>query len=279
LNPPFDHHDVERQREPQRGDEKGPEARQAVDAGDGQQRKDQALGEPVGRAVFGSVSFAHRPDDIPAVERAFGCPVHAEASWNGLSMPRSTWELPLRRGDPRLQRVLEAQAPSPADAGSVVFDVRRVVTARLREGVPDIHEIARHLGVSVRTLQRRLADAGQSFNTVVETTRPDAAKTWLSGSELAIGEIGYLLGYSDVAAFHRAFKRWTGVTPHSFRRERGDRYLRSARRSPSTVRTIRWVVRPCPSRKKTTFAPDTSNVVSFSGTRMYLPPNGGNATS
>jgi AraC-like DNA-binding protein len=174
--------------------------------------------ETDGRAVFDSVSFTHRPDDVLALERALGCPVHAEASWNGLSMPRSTWELPLRRGDLRLQRLLEAQAPSPADSGTVAFDVRRVVTARLREGVPDIGDVAGYLGVSTRTLQRRLAGAGQSFNGVVEATRREAAETWLAQSALAIGEIGYLLGYSDAAAFHRAFKRWTGLTPQAFRR-------------------------------------------------------------
>jgi len=183
------------------------------------------------RAVFESVSFMHQPDDAVAIERTLGCRVEAGAAWNGVTMPRSTWELPLRRGDPQLQRVLEKQAPSTDSAATVAVDVRRVVGARLRDGGPDIGDVARHLGVSARTLQRRLAEAGQSFNQIVEATRRETAETWLAGSHLAIGEIGYLLGYSDVAAFHRAFKRWTGLTPLSFRRERRtpSSYLRSAR--------------------------------------------------
>jgi AraC-like DNA-binding protein len=73
------------------------------------------------------------------------------------------------------------------------------------------------MGTTTRTLQRRLADAGVTYNEVLEATRRDAAEQYLAGRVLSIGEIGYLLGYSEPAAFHRAFKRWHGVTPAAFR--------------------------------------------------------------
>jgi len=62
-----------------------------------------------------------------------------------------------------------------------------------------------------------------SFHTLVELTRREAAERYLAASALSIAEIGYLLGYSEAAAFHRAFKRWTGQTPHSFRAQRAER--------------------------------------------------------
>ena len=78
--------------------------------------------------------------------------------------------------------------------------------------------VARALGVSVRSLQRRLAEEGRSYHGLVDETRKDAAERYLSNSSLSIGEVAFLLGYSEAAAFHRAFRRWSGATPQEFRR-------------------------------------------------------------
>jgi len=78
-------------------------------------------------------------------------------------------------------------------------------------------EIARQLGLSERTLLRRLAEEGVSYQDLVEQVRKAAAGRSLDESTLAIGETAYLLGYSEPAAFHRAFKRWYAMTPEHFR--------------------------------------------------------------
>jgi AraC-like DNA-binding protein len=66
-------------------------------------------------------------------------------------------------------------------------------------------------------LQRRLADAGSSYQQLVDLARRDAAERYLATSPFAIGEIAYLLGYSEAAAFNRAFRRWHKSTPQAFR--------------------------------------------------------------
>jgi len=75
------------------------------------------------------------------------------------------------------------------------------------------------LATSARSLQRKLAAAGTSFQELLDTTRRDAAARYLEDRTLSVGEVAYLLGYSEPAAFHRAFKRWNGITPLEFRRQ------------------------------------------------------------
>jgi AraC-like DNA-binding protein len=173
--------------------------------------------------VFGAagISFQHQPDDVAAFERALGCPVWSRASWNGVAIDRSTCQLPMRRRDPILRGFLESQADAilasmPARTG-VAADVRRALASRVASGATRMSSIARQLGMSERTLHRRLAEDGVSYQELLEELRKAAAGRYLNESTLAIGEIAYLLGYSEPAAFHRAFKRWYATTPEHFR--------------------------------------------------------------
>jgi AraC-like DNA-binding protein len=79
--------------------------------------------------------------------------------------------------------------------------------------------VARALAISARSLQRRLADAGVTYQQVLDSTRREIAAKYLSIPTLSIAEIAYLLGYSETAAFHRAFKRWNGIGPQVFREQ------------------------------------------------------------
>src|SRR5262245_28815451 len=173
--------------------------------------------------AFGAagISFQHQPDDVTAFEQALGCPVRSGASWNGVAIEPSTCRLPMRRRDPILRKFLESQADAilantPARAG-VAVDVRRALASRAASGATRMSAIARQLGMSERTLHRRLADDGVTYQEVLEEMRKAAAGRYLDESTLAIGEIAYLLGYSEPAAFHRAFKRWYATTPEHFR--------------------------------------------------------------
>ena len=80
--------------------------------------------------------------------------------------------------------------------------------------------LAREMAMSSRTLQRRLAAEGVSYQELLEDARKEAAGRYMSESTLAICEIAYLVGYSEPAPFHRAFKRWYGMTPEAFRQKR-----------------------------------------------------------
>jgi AraC-like DNA-binding protein len=177
--------------------------------------------ETGGRLVVPYVSFAHRPDDVAEFERMLGCPVRAEASWSGFTIARESWRLPLLRRDPVLRGLLERRAdeiaatlPPADDVGS---QVRRVLRARVSRGNVRVQQVARDLATTSRTLQRRLAAAGLSYQDLLERARREAAERHLTECALSIAEVAYLLGYSEPSAFHRAFRRWFGVTPQSFR--------------------------------------------------------------
>ena len=83
---------------------------------------------------------------------------------------------------------------------------------------PDLSEVAARLQLPSWTLRRKLAEEGTRFRDVLNETRRDLAETYIRDTELAFGEIAYLLGFASAEAFQRAFKRWTGLTPGEFRR-------------------------------------------------------------
>jgi len=178
--------------------------------------------ETDGGFVPASVSFQHEPDEAAAFERVLGCPVRIRAPWSGITVPRAVWELPLRRRDPVLRQVLEAQANGilatlPKRTG-VALELQRALATRVAGGETGIASVARGLAMSSRTLQRRLAAEGVSYQELLDEARKEAAGRHISEPSLAICEVAYLLGYSEAAPFHRAFRRWYGTTPDLFRR-------------------------------------------------------------
>ena len=166
-------------------------------------------------------SFCHTPDDVAEMERVLGCPVYPGASWNGWALARETWQLPLRRRDPGVSRLLQRQADEAMarlpPMEDVAADVRRALAPRLGGGDTRIETIARALATSSRSLQRRLAVAGVSYRQLLDQARKEAAEGFLRDSRFAIGEVAYSLGYSEPAAFDRAFRRWRNETPQAFR--------------------------------------------------------------
>jgi AraC-like DNA-binding protein len=167
------------------------------------------------------VSFTQGPDNVEEAEHLLGCRVRTQMPWLGLVLSRKDWELPLRRRDATLQSMLLRNANEIAarlpDANDVVADLRRILIPRLARGNSDIESIARLMATSVRSLQRRLEAARSSYQRVLDLTRREAAERLLLDRTLSVSEVGYLLGYSEPAAFHRAFKRWHGSTPRDFR--------------------------------------------------------------
>jgi AraC-like DNA-binding protein len=180
--------------------------------------------ETAHRLRISFVSLMHEPGDRHDLEQLLGCPVRVPSTWSGVAFPRDSLGLPLRRRDPALRRVLEGHAAmagarsSVADDRSVVAQIRPVLASRLGRGIVSMASVARQLATTPRTLQRRLADEGISFQALVDVVRRERAERLLADHSLAVGEIGYLLGFSEPSAFHRAFKRWHDVTPLEYRR-------------------------------------------------------------
>jgi AraC-like DNA-binding protein len=180
--------------------------------------------EVEGPLTIDAAHFTDRPDDPAELEQMWGCPVRVNSDWDGLEFPRASWEMRLRRRDPALRGVLEqhaAQIVSRIPEGDdFAVRVRQALTAHIGKADVPMQAVAKELAVSCRSLQRRLAEAGLSYQKLLDAGRRDAAREYLDNPGLSVGEVGYLLGYSEPAAFHRAFKRWSGVTPQAYRERR-----------------------------------------------------------
>lgn len=169
------------------------------------------------------VSFQHaRPADTSAHGRIFRAPLRFSAPRNELAFDSALLRLPLARADANLVAVLDRHAEELLarlpPRGGACARVRKLVAESFGAGEPGLAFVSRRLGLSARTLQRKLKEEGSSFQDVLDEVRRDAAERYLRGRDLAICEVAYLLGFSEPSAFHRAFRRWTGVTPAEFRR-------------------------------------------------------------
>lgn len=164
------------------------------------------------------------PDDPERHERYFACPVSWGAAEFEMSFEASAFSLPLTRSDPHLfsylaRRADELLARLP-DVESTAGRVRRDVGASLANGEPRLGAVARRLAMSERTLHRRLASEGASFAAIVDEVRRERAMLLLGDRRLSSSEIAFLLGFAEPATFIRAFRRWTGATPHEWRQGR-----------------------------------------------------------
>jgi AraC-like DNA-binding protein len=170
-----------------------------------------------------AVEFAApAPSSDAAYRRLFGCPVRFETEHSALVLDQSTLRLPMQRPDPELSRILERHAEHLVEQlgteSGVVASVRGVVVKGLRDGDVSVAHTARALGMSIRTLQRRLQDEGLSFDDVYDATRKELARRYLGDPGLSIQETAHLLAFGDLRGFYRAFRRWEDCTPAEYRR-------------------------------------------------------------
>ncbi|HNT38157.1 MAG TPA: AraC family transcriptional regulator ligand-binding domain-containing protein [Rubrivivax sp.] len=153
--------------------------------------------------------------------RLLGVPVHHGSPVAALAIPAAMWGLPLRRADPYLHGTLRRSVEDLGLMQSSADALELAIRARLRDALADqgadARSVARLLGMSVRTLQRRLVARGRTWTEVVEAFRRDEATRLLAGPE-PIVEIVARLGYREQTSFTRAFRRWTGRTPAQWRR-------------------------------------------------------------
>jgi AraC-like DNA-binding protein len=170
------------------------------------------------------VCFRHEPDDSSAFESALRCEVQTQCSWSGLILTREAWHLPLRRRDAVLRNWLERKAARilarQDGKEGVATEVRHFLAAPASRSGTTIEAVARGLAMSPRTLQRRLSEEGTSFDSLREEIRKQTAEAFLADRTLSVGEVAFLLGFSEPGAFHRAFKRWHNTTPDAFRKQR-----------------------------------------------------------
>ena len=169
-----------------------------------------------------AVCFAHaRPAVVSEQERVFRAPVRYGCPRNELVLDRALLGRAQRHADQRLLALLDRQLgvllSELPESRSFRDVVARCMMDELPEREPAVAAIAVKLHMSSRSLQRRLQGEGTSFADVLSDVRRDRALHYLKDRRLSIGEIAFSLGFRDVTAFHRAFKRWTGSTPAKYR--------------------------------------------------------------
>ena len=166
--------------------------------------------------------FIHpRPNQKVDYDIHLGCPIDHDAEWDSLVFAVDDTSRPVIGADARLLKVLEDACqrilgPLPA-RHDLPRAVRAIVLDRMSKGPPRLAEVAGALNVSAKTLERRLGDHGTSFGQILTGMRAELSKQLLADTDLRLEQIAYLAGYSESAAWLRAFRRWTGTTPTRFR--------------------------------------------------------------
>ncbi|MEK8081495.1 AraC family transcriptional regulator [Pseudomonas sp. XK-1] len=172
------------------------------------------------------VRFQHAaPADTREHQRIFRCPVLFDQADNALVFPKRLLSTPLGQADAQVRLMLDAYADrllGEIQQGQSVLDRARLELARqLPEAGADLGLIAARLALSPRTLQRRLREAGLSFNQLVDETRQQLVLHYLRDPALELAEIAFLVGFSEPGSLARAFRRWTGQSPGEYRRHLG----------------------------------------------------------
>ncbi|HEY3064170.1 MAG TPA: AraC family transcriptional regulator [Methylomirabilota bacterium] len=179
--------------------------------------------ELVGPLQLLTVRLPYRePPHTAEYDEFFRAPVEFGSLATAFLVSADDLERPVAQCDETLAGYLDHLAQQllvPADDRPTVRDqIRRRLWADLPDGVPDLTTLARGLGMSSRTLQRRLRDEGTTFHQVLVELRREAAPALLRDGRLAVSEVAFLLGYEDPSSFQRAFRDAFGVSPRVFRR-------------------------------------------------------------
>jgi AraC-like DNA-binding protein len=177
-----------------------------------------------GRHVAPShVSLTHwRDSTYSEFNEFFEADVEFGANADEVAFTPTIKQMPVVSADPYLNKHLvayfeDAISRRQTNRASFVSSVENAIVPLLPHGKVRVSEIAHRLGLSQRTLARRLSLEGLTFSDVLESLRSDLAERYLAEEDLSISQIAWLLGYREVSALTHAFKRWTGKTPREAR--------------------------------------------------------------
>ncbi len=158
------------------------------------------------------------PTDRAPYENFFRCPLKFDSAVDALSFPDRLLQQPLPAGNPELARFGDAAVRdylARVQNGTVVDRVRAAIAERMGTQLsPEL--VAKKLAMSVRTMQRSLREHGTSYEALLRDIREELACGYLKEKRYSVTEVAFLLGYENIGAFARAFKRWTGVSPSDY---------------------------------------------------------------
>jgi AraC-like DNA-binding protein len=171
------------------------------------------------------VEFTRPGPKTEAHKAFFGCPIRYNALHNLLVLSSTDLDRPFPGHNPEL---LDMLTPALASAlgelqahSSIREQVKMVLKRSLASGRPELPDAAHDLGMSERTLQRRITEEGTTFRDLVMEARQELGRKLLSDLSADINEVACLLGYQDTSSFYRAFREWEGVTPSQWRELNG----------------------------------------------------------
>ena len=170
-----------------------------------------------------AVRFIHRRSDKPSdMEKFFGCPIEFGADTDEIIFQDTVGHLHLVGADPYLSKILiqncdQALAHRRPNASSLRATIENAITLLLPHGKARLPAVAKKLGMSSRTLARKMAAEELSFSNILNQLRSDLATHYLSDAGLSISQIAWLVGYQGIGAFSHSYKRWTGSNPKTMR--------------------------------------------------------------
>lgn len=173
--------------------------------------------EPPSPSLVSFVFAAPGRAEQQAYEAFFGCPVGFSAEQSCVQFPLALLATPLPHSDTSMRAMLDRQAQAMLlalpDAQGFDRALQQAMVRLMPEGRISLPNLAGALHVSVRTLQRRLADRSLTWQALLDRTRAQLARHYLADPTLTLSDIALLLGFSEHSAFSRAHRRWTGRTP------------------------------------------------------------------
>ncbi len=153
----------------------------------------------------------------------FDCDIAFDRRRNRIHFARKVLDYPVLSADPSLLEALlyflDSRLCLRSDDEDLLAKVRHLISTSLGEGLPDLNQVASHLGMSGRTLQRKLGEHDVVYSDLLESVCKSIAIEYVQHTDYSITDIALMLGYNDLSAFSRAFKRWTGVGPALAREE------------------------------------------------------------
>lgn len=177
---------------------------------------------PAGARADGIEVRHARPAHHALYEPHLGCPVRFGASRDAIRFDPQLLDEAMPLANPltesMVRRMCEQLLEEGGDAGGLAREVSERLAARPGR-FPDFEETAAALGVAPRTLRRRLADEGTSYQRLLDGVRERLAKDYLAGTRMGAEDIAGALGFGDAAAFRKAFRKWTGRSPGAWRRD------------------------------------------------------------
>jgi len=168
-----------------------------------------------------SISLTHSaPEDTGAFFALFRCPVSFSAKENLFNISLNWADLALPSSNPQLAKLNDqvmVQYLANLEENNIIQQIKVEVINQLPSGGVSDETVAEALYMNARTMQRKLQKEDTTFKTILNGVRMDLADTYLLDNNLGLSEISFMLGFSELSSFSRAFKRWTGESPKTYR--------------------------------------------------------------